>query len=145
MSRPILIERTTVIGLAAAVVTAGLLIGAGAFLGGYAIGERSAPTEAAAQELSERIYTVDELRLALDACERADVEIDGATAVIPPLDGSEGGGCVITWLDAPGPVMVAYAVGRKGYGSTGSAQWSNVSLEWEQVGGGQREMTITVE
>lgn len=145
MSRAILIERTTGVGLAAAVVAAGLLIGAGAFLGGYFLGERSAPTEVVEPEAAERAYTVDDLRLALEACERADVEIDGATAAIPPLDGSEGGGCVITWLDAPGPVMVAYSVSRKGYGSTGTTQWSNVSLEWEQVGGGHRDMTITIE
>ena len=144
MSRPILIERTTVIGLAAAVVTAGLLIGAGAFFGGYAIGERSAPTEAAAQELSERIYTIDELQLALEACERTDVEIDGATAVIPPMDGEQNGSFVLSWFDAPGPVRVAWSASGNSYGETGSVQWSNVSVEWEQVTGG-RQTRITVE
>lgn len=145
MSRPIALERTTGIGIASAVLTAGLLVGAGAFFGGYALGERSAPAEVVEPEAAERVYTVDDLRLALEACERTDVEIDGATAAIPPQDGSEGGGCVITWLDAPGPVMVTYSVSRKGYGSTGTAQWSNVSLEWEQVAGGHRDMTITIE
>lgn len=143
MSRPILIERTTGIGLAAAVVTAGLLIGAGAFLGGYILGERSAPTEVVEAEAAERVYTVDELQLALEACERPDVEIDGATAVIPPAEGEQGGSCVLGWFDAPGPVRIAWSTAGNGYGETGSAQWSNVSVEWEQVTGG-RETTIAV-
>lgn len=143
MSRPIVVERTVGIGIASAVLTAGLLTGAGAFLGGYILGERSAPTEVVEPEAAERVYTVDELRIALEACERTDVEIDGATAVIPPVEREQGGSCVLGWFDAPGPVRTAWSTAGNGYGETGSAEWSNVSVEWEQITGG-RQTTITV-
>lgn len=143
MSRQIVIEGTTGIGVAATILAAGLAIGGGAFFGGYALGERSAPAEVVAPEPAERVYTVDELRLALEACERIDVEIDGATAVIPPVEGEQGGSCVLGWFDAPGPVRTAWSTAGNGYGETGSAQWSNVSVEWEQVAGG-RQATITL-
>jgi hypothetical protein len=144
VSRPIVLERTTGIGIAASVLAAGLVVGAGAFLGGYFFGEGSAPTKPVAPEETERVYSADELQLALEACERPDVEIEGASAVISPMEGEQGGSCVLDWFDAPGPVRVAWSTAGNGYGETGSTQWSNVSVEWEQVTGG-RQTTITVE
>ena len=144
MSRPIVIERSAGVWIAASILAAGLVVGAGAFLGGYSLGERSAQAEGAASEEADRVYTVDELRLALEACERADVEIDGATAVLPPVEVGRSGDCVLTWFDAPGPVRVAWSTANRSYGETGSAEWANVSVEWEQITGG-RQTAITIE
>lgn len=148
MSRQIVIEGTTGIGVAATILAAGLAIGGGAFFGGYALGERNAPAapqdEVAATELPERVYTAEDLEEALEGCGRPDVEVDGGVAVVPPKEDERDGGCVLTWFDAPGPVRVTYSTPREWFGDTGSVAWSNVTFDWERISGG-REVTITVE
>ena len=146
MSRSIVLERTTGIGIASAVLTAGLLVGAGAFFGGYALGERTAPEPVLQTELAEKTYTVSDLEAALGAC-----ELDGAT-----VDGSS-----VTLIGGEWPSMNrqcfvaemgASEIADREYSypfgpdrpEGGVYSWSNVHMVWKQTDEG-RDVTITVE
>lgn len=149
MSRPIVLERTTGIGIASAVLTAGLLVGAGAFFGGYALGERRAPEQVLQTELAEKVYDVDDLKAALDACLLEDASVDRSSVTLiggehPPAKRQ----CFVVEMGAPEIVDREYTGGlglpREGADLGGEYSWSNVHMVWEQTSDG-RDVTITVE
>lgn len=139
----VVLERWQAGMIAGSVLVAGLAVAGGAFLGGYALGDTRAPVEVTQPAPTQRIYTEDELRRALDTCGRDDVEIADGVAVAEPLDRQTLGTCVLLWLEAPGPAFTEYAYSETAFGSAGSVEWANVTFEWEQITGG-RQTTITI-
>lgn len=149
MSRPIVLERTTGIGIASAVLTAGLLAGAGAFLGGYALGERSAPEQTLQTELAEKTYTVDDLEAALVACEIEGVSVESSSVTLLGADyPGMNRQCFIAEMGATELADREFSFGLgtrpEDYLDGGEYSWSNVHMVWEQASDG-RDVTITVE
>lgn len=143
MSRPILVERTAGIGIAAAILTAGLVVGAGAFLGGYLAGESAHQAEPT--ELAEKTFTVADLEAALTACEIDGAAVDGSSVTL--LGGDYPGPsrqCVVAEMDAPSLAQTEFGHISNTPLEGGEYSWSNVHMVWEQTDEG-RDVTITVE
>lgn len=140
----VVLERWQTGVLAGSVLVAGLAVGGGAFLGGFALGDTPAPPPPT--ELAEKTYTDKDLEAALVAC-----ELDGATleSSSVTLIGSEWPAlnrqCFVAEMGASEIADRDYT-GTLGTGRTegGEYSWSNVHMSWEQTDEG-RDVSITVQ
>lgn len=150
MSRPIFIERSTGIGVAAVVLTAGLVFGAGAFLGGYVLGERSAPEPAPQTELAAKEYVAGDLEAAMAACRIEGLVAKESSVTLAGADHSPmKRQCFVAEMGATELAIAEYGFSSWGtpedsWIEGGEYSWSNVHMVWEQTDTG-RDVTITVE
>lgn len=140
----ITIERGPATLLAGAVIVAGIAVGAGAFLGGYALGDEPAPP--APTELAEKVYTEADLEAALATC-----ELDGAEVVDSSVTllGADYPGvnrqCFVAEMGATELADREFTtVIGANQPEEGEYAWSNVRMSWKQTDEG-RDVTITVE
>lgn len=142
------IERGPAILLAGAVIVAGISFGAGAFFGGYALGE-SQPN-AAPTALAETTYAGDDLSRALVACEIEGAAVEGSSVTLLGSDHSPmKRQCFVTEMGATELASREYSFSswstpKEDYLEEGEYFWSNVHMMWEQTDDG-RDVTITVE
>lgn len=152
MNQVISIDRRSAILVAIAAAAGGAALGVGAFLGGYALGERAAPELAPAAvptKLAEKTYTVADLEAALDACGIEGATVEGGTVT---LAGADHAGytrqCFVAEMGAPELAQAEYRHNnqveqQENWLESGEYTWSNVLMEWEQTRAG-RDLTITV-
>ncbi|UVY83806.1 hypothetical protein NLU66_16590 [Brachybacterium sp. NBEC-018] len=138
------ISRGGVVGIAAAVLTAGLMVGGGALFGGYALGA-ARPAEAPT-ELAEKTYTDADLEAAIVACALNGVVVKNHSVTLPggewPALNRQ---CFVTEMDATGLADRDYTGGLGVEGTEGATyRWSNVTMTWKQTDEG-RDVTIAVE
>lgn len=142
------IERGPAILLAGAVIVAGIIFGAGAFVGGYALGE-SRP-DAAPTALAETTYTGDDLSSALAACEiEAGAVEDGSVTLLGADQSPMKRQCFVAEMGATELASREYGFSswstpKEDYLEEGEYVWSNVHMIWEQTNDG-RNVTISVE
>lgn len=152
MNQVISIDRRSAILVAIAAAAGGAALGVGAFLGGYALGERAAPEPTAAAvptELAEKTYTVADLEAALGACGIEGVAVEDG---VVSLAGEDHPGytrqCFVAEMGASEVAQAEYRHINLGeekddWLTSGEYTWSNVHMEWEQTRAG-RDLTITV-
>lgn len=116
------------------------VVGAGLAWGGVEYGRATALTP----DSTERAYTADDLRHALDDCGAPSIEVQppGTVTIPAAVDGSVRG-CVLAWLEAPGQVQGVFGVNSTTVGDSKSFEWSNATVSWTQQANG-RDMTITI-
>lgn len=138
------IEYGPAIPLAGTVAFAGFILGVGAFLVGYALGDQPAPPPPT--ELAEKTYMVEDLDAALEACEIEDVAIDGSSVTLVGADHpSQKRQCFVAEMGATELADRDYSgVFGTSVPTGGEYAWSNVSMSWQQTDAG-RDVTITVE
>lgn len=148
MSESITIGRNAALLIMFAVLAAGVLVGGGAFLGGYMLGDEPAPP--APTELAEKSYTVADLEAALAACEIEGVAVESSSATLIGADHSPmKRGCFVAEMGAPELAQQEYGFSAVGtneahYLSSADYAWSNVTMSWQQTSQG-RDVTITVQ
>lgn len=147
MKSSVTVSRGGVLGVAAAVLIAGLAVGGGALLGGYALGAAQ-PVEAPT-ELAEKAYTDADLEAALAVC-----EVDGAPVKdgVLTMSGTDFPGylrqCVLEEMGASTLAAREYGYDAAGTPESfrpdaGEHSWSNVTMTWKQTENG-RDLTISV-
>lgn len=143
MSSTVTVSRGGVVGIAAAVLTAGLIVGGGALLGGYALGA-ARPAEAPT-ELAEKTYTDADLEAALAACQIDGVTVaDHAVTLVGTEWPSLNRQCFVGEMGASELADRDYAGGIGMDGSGGATyRWSNVTMVWVQTPEA-RDVTITI-
>lgn len=117
------------------------VVGAGLAWGGVEYGRATAP----APTSTERVYTTEDLQQAVTDCGIDGVQPTPEGALV--IDASHPGferECVLTWLEAPGPVMAAFRVDSTPEGETRDFAWSNVRASWVQKPDA-RDLTITIQ
>lgn len=124
-----------------------MLVGVGVFLGGYLLGEASAPPPPT--ELAEKVYTVDDLEGALAACQLEGVAVEDSSVTL--LGADHPGTNRQCFVVEMGATAIADREFSYGFGTKpadrpegGEYSWSNVHMEWEQTDEG-RDVTIKVE
>lgn len=144
MSQSITIGRDAALLIMFSVLAAGILLGGGAFLGGYMLGDEPAPP--APTELAEKTYTVADLEQALATCEIDGATIEGSTVTL--LGGDHPGlnrQCVVAEMGATELADREYTTVVGGnVPEKGDYTWSNVHMTWQQTDEG-RDVTITVQ
>ena len=130
--------------LAGTVMCGSLIIGIGAFLGGYALGDQ--PTPPAPTALAEKTYTTEDLETALAACRLEGAKVEGSAVTLIGGDWpATKRQCLVRQMDAPALAQTEYEYwGGAVRLSGGEYTWSNVHMTWEQTDEG-RDVTITVE
>lgn len=149
MSSQFAIGRTSALLLGIMVLVAGLALGVGAFLGGWSLGERTAPGQALQTELAEKTYTVADLEAALAACEIDGAKVENSSVTLLGADyPSMNRQCFIAEMGASeiADREFSYGIGTKEEDrpAGGDYSWSNVHMVWEQTDDG-RDVTIAVE
>ena len=129
----ITLGRGAAAGIGAAILISGLAVGGGAFLGGYVLGERSAP--AAEAGATERVYTAADLEAAMVACGIDGVQVKDGAISLPGADHpTYRRQCVVLALDAPARAEAEYMYVRLGPNTEplegGTYEWSNLEMTW---------------
>ena len=129
--------------LAGTVMCGSLIIGIGAFLGGYTLGDQ--PATPAPTALAEKTYTTEDLETALAACRIEGAKVEGSSVTLIGGDWpAYKRQCFIAEMGAPEIAQTEYEYWGGVEVRGGEYAWSNVQMTWEQTDEG-RDVTITVE